>query len=304
MARPLPPLNALRAFEAAARLQSMSLAGTELHVTHGAISRQVRALEEELGQALFVRQGRGLALTAAGERLRDAAGSAFAQLQQSWTGLQRQAALLPLVLGCPGSLLARWAIPRLDRLARELPDVKLHFSAQDGPFDPHLRGLDAALLLAEKPWPAEWKVWDLAPERIGPVLSPRHPGAAELASGPPSGVMGETLLHTASRPQAWPDWARLNGLDPGALRFQPGFAHLYYLLEAAIAGLGIAIAPQQLVSEDLASGRLLAPWGFSPTGGAWILCAPADSADPRIDLLAEWLRRDLLDPASASQTPG
>lgn len=304
MSRPLPPLNALRAFEAAARLQSISLAGAELHVTHGAVSRQVRALEEELGQALFVRQGRGLALTVAGERLRDAAGSAFGQLQQAWTGLQRQAGFAPLVLGCPGSLLARWAIPRLDRLARELPAVKLHFSAQEGPFDPHLRGLDAALLLAEEPWPAEWKVWELAPERIGPVLSPRHPGAARLASGPPSALLGEDLLHTASRPQAWPDWARLQGLDPGALRFQPGFAHLYYLLEAAIAGLGIAIAPQQLVSEDLASGRLLAPWGFSETGGAWILCAPSDSADPRIGLLADWLRRDLLAAPGAGETPG
>ncbi|MEO8365333.1 MAG: LysR family transcriptional regulator [Pseudoxanthomonas sp.] len=293
MSRPLPPLNALRAFEAAARLESISRAASELHVTHGAVSRQVRVLEQELGEPLFVRQGRGLALTPAGARLRDAAGLAFGQLQESWAGLRRNTASAPLVLGCPGSLLARWAIPRLDRLARELPEVKLHFSAQEGEFDGQLRGLDAALLLAEKPWPPEWQVWELAPERIGPVFSPRYSGAAKLMEASLPALLEAELLHTASRRQAWPDWALAQGIDPAALRFQAGFAHLYYLLEAAIAGLGIAIAPQQLVGDDLASGRLLAPWGFTETTGAWILCAPKHSTDPRLPLLAQWLQRDL-----------
>lgn len=289
--RELPPLNALRAFEATARLASVSLAARELHVTHGAVSRQLRTLEEALGRPLFVRQGRGLALTPAGEQLHQDAGKVFEQLRQGWTRLRRSEAERPLVLGCPGSLLARWVIPRLQRLQRDLPTLKLHLSAQETPLDPALPGVDAALLLAEPPWPAAWHVYELAPERIGPVLAPHGEAAARLDGQPPRALADEPLLHTASRPQAWPQWAQAQGMDPARLHFGQGFEHLYYLLEAALAGLGVAIAPQQLVADDLAAGRLRAPWGFVPTRGAWVLaCARPDT---RTQALADWLRAAL-----------
>lgn len=292
-ARDLPPLNALRAFEATARLASVSRAAKELNVTHGAVSRQIRALEEALGQPLFTRQGRGLALTVPGRQLRDGAGAAFEQLRESWARLARADTQRPFVLGCPGSLLARWMIPRLDRLGRDLPALKLHLSAQESPFEPALLGLDAALLLAEPPWPGEWRVHELAPERIGPVLSPHCPAAARLAGQPPDALASEPLLHTASRPQAWPQWACAAGLAPATLRYGQGFEHLYYLLEAAAAGLGVAIAPQQLVADDLATGRLQAPWGFTSTTASWILAAPRRLQDNRIEALAGWLRAAL-----------
>ena len=291
--RGLPPLNALRAFEVTARLASVSRAAMELHVTHGAVSRQIRALEQALGQPLFARQGRGLVLTAVGEQLHDGASVAFEQLRETWARLGRRDTDRPLVLGCPGSLLARWMIPRLDPLRRDLPALKLHLSAQETSLDPALPGLDAALLLAEPPWPGAWRVHELAPECIGPVLSPRCPGAERLAARPPDGLIGEPLLHTTSRPQAWPQWARATGLAPERLRYGQGFEHLYYLLEAAVAGLGIAIAPAQLVADDLAAGRLLAPWGFAPTPAAWILAAPRRLQDARVDMLAGWLREAL-----------
>ncbi|MEJ1098625.1 MULTISPECIES: LysR family transcriptional regulator [unclassified Pseudoxanthomonas] len=293
MSRQLPSLNALRAFEAAARLESVSRAADELHVTHGAVSRQIRALETDLGRPLFTRQGRGLALTATGMRLRDAAGTAFARLQEAYAELRRDDGPAALVLGCPGSVLARWVIPRLERLGRELPSVKLHLSAHEGAFDTQLPGLDAALMLAEPPWPAQWQVHELAPEYIGPVVSPRYAGYAKLQDRPVQALLGETLLHTASRPQAWPSWATHNDLDPAALRLGTGFDHLYYLLEAAVAGMGVAIAPQPLVSEDIASGRLAAPWGFTLTTGTWVLCAPQRNTDTRVAELAEWLRSEL-----------
>lgn len=135
MSGSFPPLAALRAFEAAARLQSVSRAAQELHVTHGAVSRHVRSLEQALGTALFARQGRGLMLTAAGVRLRDATGEGFGVIGQAWAGLRRPAAEAPLVLGCSGSLLARWVIPRLGLLQQELPDVRLHLSASEQPLD-------------------------------------------------------------------------------------------------------------------------------------------------------------------------
>lgn len=297
MSRALPPLNALRAFEAVARLDGVGRAAAELHVTHGAVSRQLRLLEEALGSALFQREGRGLALTPAGQRLYEAASDGFAPLRAAWAELQRRPEQTPLVLGCPGSVLARWMIPRLDRLARERPALRLHLAANDTAPDAALAGLDAALLLAAPPWPSDWSVYELAVERIGPVLSPRWPGAPALSGAPPDALCGPELLHTASRPQAWRDWAARVGLDPAALRQGTGFAHLYYLLEAANAGLGVAIAPQPLVAEDLAAGRLLAPWGFVDTDARWLLCAPKRREDARVAELATWLREALSESA-------
>ncbi|RRU76539.1 LysR family transcriptional regulator [Stutzerimonas xanthomarina] len=295
MARDLPPLNALRAFEAAARLGSVSEAARELHVTHGAISRQLKQLEEALGLALFAKEGRGVKLTDAGVRLRDAASEAFERLRSTCIELQRQTSEAPFVLGCPGSLLARWFIPRLDRLNRDLPELRLQLLASEGELDPRKPGLDATLWYAEPPWPADMQVFELAAERIGPVLSPYHPRCVELRDAAPAALLEETLLHTASRPQAWPNWARQQGLDPARLRLGQSFEHLYFLLEAALAGLGVAIAPQQLVADDLKSGRLLAPWGFVETSARLALWVPARRLDRRAERLADWLRAELGD---------
>jgi DNA-binding transcriptional LysR family regulator len=291
--RNLPPLNALRAFEATARLESVSRAAQELHVTHGAVSRHLQALEEALGRPLLVRQGRGIALTAAGEQLRDSAVAMFGQLREDWAALRQDGAARPFVLGCPSSLLARWVIPRLDRLGRDLPGFTLHLSAHEEPFSPTLAGLDAALMLARAPFPPGWHVHVLAPERIGPVLSPRYAGYATLKDQPAVHLQNEPLLHTASRPQAWPEWAGSAGLDVARLRFGQGFEHLYYLLEAAIAGLGVAIAPEPLVADDLSAGRLVAPWGFAQMSANWILAVPQRAADARSAALVAWLRREL-----------
>ena len=117
--------------------------------------------------------------------------------------------------------------------------------------------------------------------------------ADPLRDGPPRTLLDEPLLHTASRPQAWPRWLASHQLTD-APRLGTGFDHLTYLLEAAVAGLGVAIAPRELVQADLDSGRLVAPWGFADTGGTWALCAARGNPDTRIPLLADWLRRDLL----------
>ncbi|MBS7457613.1 LysR family transcriptional regulator [Coralloluteibacterium stylophorae] len=289
----LPSLTALRAFEAAARLRSLSAAARELHVTHGAISRHVRQLEDELGQALFLRRGRGLVATPAGERLGAAAGEALAGLRRTWADLRTAGDRAPLVLACPGSLLARWMIPRLARLDAELPGLRLHLAARERDPGPDLEGVDAALLIAPPPWSADWQVHPLAGERIGPVLSPRHADAPRLRAAPAAALAGLPLLATRSRPQAWPTWAHAVGMARGELREAKAFEHLLYLIEAALAGLGVAIAPEPLVAADIEAGRLIAPWGFVATGAQWILCAPRRAPDARIRPLAAWLRREL-----------
>ncbi len=294
MSNSLPPLNALRAFEAAARTGSVRLASEELNVTHGAVSRQIRALEEHLGVTLFVKDGRGVKLTDAGSRLGEVAGDAFERLSGVCAELQRQTAEAPFVLGCPGSLLARWFIPRLDRLQRELPELHLQVSASEGELDPNKPGLDATLWFHEPPWPADMQVYELSAERIGPVFSPHLPHAERLLSAPASALLDEALLHTVSRPQAWPSWAKNMTLPADSLRLGQGFEHLYFLLEAALAGLGVAIAPQQLVADDLAAGRLLAPWGFVETTAKLALWVPRRRLDRRAEQLAEWLQRELV----------
>jgi DNA-binding transcriptional LysR family regulator len=291
--RDLPSLNALRAFEATARLGSVGRAAGELHVTHGAISRQLRVLEAALGQPLFARQGRGVALTPIGEQLRDNVSDAFGQLRAAWTELQRGQQDAPFVLACAGSLLARWIIPRLERLERELPKLRLHLSPEEDPLAPRQAEPDAALAVAQAPWPAGWQVHVLAPERIGPVLSPRLAGLELLLERGPAALSEQALLHTASRPQAWPAWARASGLVADSLHYGQGFTHLFYLLEAAVAGLGVAIAPVQLVQDDLDAGRLLAPWGFQQTDASWILATPRGGSDTRVEALAQWMRRAL-----------
>ncbi|AZD13005.1 LysR family transcriptional regulator [Pseudomonas chlororaphis] len=293
MSHDLPPLNALRAFEATARLNSVSQAAEQLHVTHGAVSRQLKVLEEHLGVSLFVKEGRGLKLTDSGVRLRDASSDAFERLRTVCAELTQSTVDAPFVLGCSGSLLARWFIPRLGRLNADLPDLRLHLSAGEGDLDPRRPGLDALLVFAEPPWPADMQVFELASERIGPVLSPRYSRYEQLREAPASALLNETLLQTTSRPQAWPSWARQNGIDAGALKFGQGFEHLYYLLEAAVAGLGVAIAPQPLVAEDLRAGRLVAPWGFCETPGQLALWLPKRAADGRARQLAQWLSNEL-----------
>ncbi|MDX1465113.1 MAG: LysR family transcriptional regulator [Halomonas sp.] len=290
MSARLPSLNALRAFDETARTLSVSRAAEALHVTHGAVSRQLKQLEAQLGVTLFRRQGRGLVLTQEGELLRASTSQAFERLGQTCSQLRRRASQAPLVLGCPGSFLARWFIPRLDRLKAQCPNLNLHLTADEEVAGRLGTEVDAVLRFAEPPWPDDVRVVELAPERMGPVLAPERldtpdPAAADLTTLP--------MLHTQSRPQAWSQWFAAKGLDPATMRHDQAFEHLHYMLEAALVGLGVAIAPSYLVEEDLRTGRLIAPWGFIETPARLGLWLPPGA--PRRDLawLTEWLTREL-----------
>lgn len=293
MARDIPPLNALLAFEAAARLLSVSKAGNELHVTHGAISRQIRVLESALGVALIEKDGRGIKLTDSGILLRDASAAAFDRVRSACTEIRRRSSNQPFVLACPGSLLARWFIPRLDKLNQDLPQLRLQLTAGEGELDPRNPNVDATLCFATPPWPDDMLVHDLGAEYIGAVISPRCANYAELVNAPASALLHEPLMYPASRPQAWAQWAQANQLPASELQLGTAFEHLYYLLEAATAGLGVAVAPRQVVADDLDAGRLEAPWGFVPTSTRLSLWVPQARADQRSALLADWLGKEL-----------
>jgi len=295
MQHSLPPLSALRAFEATARLGSVTAAADELSVTHGAVSRQLKSLDEHFGVALFTKAGRGLVLTHHGERLQSGVGEAFAKLRDSCTLLKHEVEEAPFTLACPGSLLARWLIPRLDRLNQALPELKLQVVVSDTEQPGTLSDAAATLAFSAPPWPVDVEVIELIPEEICAVLSPRLAEACEAAH--PASLFTNKLLYTASRPQAWPQWAAAQGLAPAtlenALTQGQGFAHLYYLMEAAVAGLGVAIAPRLLVEDDLKSGRLLAPWGSIETPARLCLWLPKHTNARRSEALANWLKEEL-----------
>lgn len=296
MQHSMPPLSALRAFEATARLGSVTAAANELSVTHGAISRQLKSLDEHFGVALFTKAGRGIELTHHGERLYHGIGEAFTRLRDSCADLKREVEESSFTLACPGSLLARWLIPRLDRLHRDLPQLKLQVVVSESELPARQDTISATLAFSEPPWPAEVDIVELMAEQIGAVVSPRM--EATLDPAQPETLFSSKLLYTASRPQAWPQWARAQGLEQAqleeALRKGQGFDHLYYLMEAAVAGLGVAIAPKLLVEDDLKSGRLTAPWGFIETSAKLCLWLPRHHNGQRSEQLAAWLKRELV----------
>ena len=295
MSLSMPSLSALRAFEATARLGSVTTAADELSVTHGAISRQLKSLDTHFGVALFAKAGRGLVLTHHGTQLQSGVGDAFARLRDSCAALKHDVEVAPFTLACPGSLLARWLIPRLDRLHHELPELKLQVVVSDTDQPDQHSDASASLAFSEPPWPADVTVVELAPEQICAVASPRLASHCDPAN--PASLFASPLLATASRPQAWPQWASAQGLEPAemdaALQRGQGFAHLYYLIEAAVAGLGVAIAPRLLVEDDLKSGRLVAPWGNIETPARLCLWLPQPTSARRSDALASWLKREL-----------
>src|SRR5690554_1453786 len=202
----LPSLNALKAFVAVASQGSVSMAAEQLHVTHGAVSRQVRLLEEELAIKLLQRQGRGIKLTAAGEQLYQGCQPALQAIADSCRQLRQQQQQQPLILACSGSILARWLIPRLQSLQQALPDLPLQLVTSAGDDNPQQQA-DLVLAFVENPQANEILI-PLEQERIGPVMAPQL--AAKLDLHCPQQLLQHELLHTGSRPQAWPEWASHN----------------------------------------------------------------------------------------------
>ncbi|MFF0436409.1 LysR substrate-binding domain-containing protein [Streptomyces sp. NPDC004327] len=290
MSRPeLPPLTTLLPFEATVRHASMTRAAEELHVTHGAVSRQVRNLEKALGTELFERGPRSLRPTPQARRLAAAVRDALDVIEtaaREVSGRARDSG--PLALSCEPTLLMRWLIPRLPELAAAHPELTVHLSAGGGPVAFGRDTVDAALRRDDFPVPDGVSRVPLFDEWIGPVCRPEL--ADRLRAGEPV-----TLLHTGTRPAAWADWRRLTGHDPAAGAEQ-GFEHFYLALQAAVAGVGVAVGPYALVRDDLVRGQLAAPYGFVADGTGYGLLSPRPpERDARTAALLGWLREQAAD---------
>ena len=283
MARHIPSLNALRAFEAAGRHGLMTRAADELNVTHSAVSRQIRHLEQVLGVPLFEGPKNRLRLTDAGTTLLSGLVKAFDQIDMS----VRSVADIeqgPLDISCPGTFTMRWLIPRLYRFQAEYPEIEVRLTASSRPVDFSRDGFDVAIRVGAVPWPEGAEIIELFPEQTGPVLAP------PLAAASASGLDAMPQLHTRTRLRAWGDWHSRSGQS-----IQAGprveYEHFYFMLEAARAGLGVCVAPWPYVSEDIHSGRLQAPMGFLDSGHDYVALRRA-RRNRKSSLFCDWLRAE------------
>ncbi|CAD6518775.1 Glycine cleavage system transcriptional activator [Paraburkholderia hiiakae] len=288
----LPPLNALRAFEAAGRLGSFKEAAAELHVTPGAVSQHVRLLEEWLGASLFERHNRRVALTAAAKAYLEEIGPLFEQLSQATAryGMPRTVSRT-LSVSAPATFTLRWLVPRLARFRAEHPDVDVKVETSNEPLESLKDDYDAII----RGGPDTFYGYSMRPflseERL-PVCSPTLLQRVPLRA--PRDLREHTLLHTSSLPRLWPDWlasARVPELRPAAALT---FDHFYLTLQAAIDGIGIAMGPTALVADDLAAGRLVAPFALPrlPSRSYCTYVADEKSGDELVALFRSWLERE------------
>jgi DNA-binding transcriptional LysR family regulator len=268
MRRPrLPSLNALRAFEAAGRLGKMTLAAEELGVTHGAVSRQVRELEEGLGLRLFAGPKSGLFLTEAGRALLAGLTPAFEQIGAAVASVSDESEGT-LDVSCLATFTMRWLIPRLYTFQADHPGIEVRLSASDAPIDFTRERYEVAIRVDDHPLPEEAETTPLFPEFIGVVLAPGLAARERLLR--PEDLARVAGLRTRTRPSAWAAWARRMDLAPAVPLIGREFEHFYFMLEAATAGLGACVAPWPLVMDDVRAGRLVAPFGFVPSGLTYV----------------------------------
>jgi LysR family transcriptional regulator, glycine cleavage system transcriptional activator len=270
--RRLPALKSLPAFEISADRLSFSAAADQLRLTHGAISRQIRTLEQQLGVPLFRRFNRRIELTEAGAAFLPAVRQSLQLLEAAAAQVVEQTKSGPLVISCLATFMMRWLIPRLYRFNATHPDIEVRLSASHAPVRFEDGGIDVAIRLGRAPWPRGCIGQPFLADHIGPVLSPALLEKRTLRR--PSDLRRLPLLHAETRPRAWHSWLKATGtegLDPSkGARLE----HTYFLLEAAASGLGVAIGSVPLVKQDLEAGRLVAPFGFVPDRNAYCLLRP------------------------------
>ncbi len=280
----LPYLDDLRAFEATARRGSVRAAADELALTHAAVSRRLSRLADAVGVPLFRKAGRGLALTRAGESLRDACRRSFDDLLRTITTVRNAQGLADraVVLSCERSVAMRWLIPRLSRFQDEHPDVKVHLSVGGGPIEGQGNGAFLALRRLDFALDETWTIQPLFPERVGPVMADGMRVRFEAGD--------YVALVTKTRPEAWDRWLA-SSPDAPRPRERRGMDHHFLMTEAACAGLGVGLSPFVIAADDVAGKRLVAPFGFSPDGSDYGLVHRSGMAlSSEAQLLADWIQ--------------
>ncbi|MFM2480960.1 LysR family transcriptional regulator [Celerinatantimonas sp. YJH-8] len=280
-------LKALYVFHVAAHYSSYSQAAMQLHITHGAVSKQIKQLEAYLGGVLFERQGRGIVLSPFGQRLRQYTEAAFEMLESGVHQL-RQHPRTHLAVSCEPTLTMRWLMPRLGDFMQQ-SGIDVHLSTAGGAVTLDHEPIDMAIRRDDFEIPAHYQQDILVPEWVGPVFAP------EYWQRVMNDVTVVRLLHSRTRESAWRDWLAHSPSELKAAQHHQYFDHFYFCLQAAMDGLGAAIGSYPLVADDLKQGRLVAPFGFILSGNHYLLLSSAASDDGASLALGRWLKQQLLD---------
>jgi LysR family glycine cleavage system transcriptional activator len=285
MARQLPSLTALRAFEAAARHLSFTRAAEELSVTQGAVSHQVKALEGELGFKLFLRQHQGLVLTEAGQHCQTVAREAFDRLAAGIARVRGRAQNSVLSVSVLPSFAAKWLMPRLPRFLSAHPEVDLRVSAFERLVKFDTEDVDLGVRLGSGTWPGMHAVLLMADE-IFPVCSPRLLGALRR----PRDLARANLIHMEGH-NKWGEWLAKAGVAGVDLSRGVVFDQVSFGINAAIDGQGVVLARLSLVVEDLLAGRLARPFALTlPIDKPYYVVCPADTASlPKVQRFRDWM---------------
>jgi LysR family glycine cleavage system transcriptional activator len=280
--RALPSLTGLRAFEAYGRLRSMTRAADDLRVTHGAVSRQIKALEADVGAALLAGPRHRLELTAAGARLASALSGAFDLIGGALPGAGPGRVLN---VSCLSALAMKWLIPRLPGFVTTHPGVQVQILEGWRPADFGDGVIHAAIRADRPPAARGQRVTAFMPNFHGPVLSParfRKIGEDRSRALELCRLRSETFL------ASWAAWASGAGVALPAAGEHLTFEHSAYMLEAAAAGLGIAVTTWAFAAPDILSGRLVAPWGFNRLAQPFVYIRPR-ADNPAAEAFGAWL---------------
>jgi LysR family transcriptional regulator, glycine cleavage system transcriptional activator len=303
--RKLPPMTSLRGFEAAARHMSFSDAATEMQLTQGAVSRQIRALEGYLNLPLFVRKTRRVVLTPAGSELFPVVRDVLDQIERTTSQLKKKSKSKTLVISVLPTLASTWIMPRLHMFTESRNHLDLRIVTSIEPVDLANERIDVALRVGRLPGHCYDKArprielemvanWDgitadeLFADTLVPICSPALLQGRTIRRA--NELLAYPLIHTSSRRHAWPDWLRAHRVVSSEKR-KLEFGHFFMSMEAALRGQGIAIVPEVLLSLHKDAHRLTRIFGpsISSAGGYYLLTHESKAKSREVQSLRKWI---------------
>ncbi|MEH6738402.1 MAG: transcriptional regulator GcvA [Sulfitobacter sp.] len=299
----LPPLTALRAFDAAARHMSFAQAAAELNVTPAALSFQIKSLEQHLGAPLFRRLNRAVELTEAGDALSSGAAEGFQTLATAWRAAQRTQDTQTLTVTAGPAFTAKWLAPRLYEFAQAHPDIELRFAASLQRMDLTRDNVDVAIRFSNTTTPDLYSL-PLAEEWITPVMTPamaeKYSTVESLQQAP---IIFDDSINFLDPRVSWSSWFTAME-SPYTPTLGPRFSQADHALDAALAGVGVVLGRRALVVKDLAEGRLVAPFSTALSTGARFsfLCLKGMEHRPQIAAFRDWMLQEIEKTAHISET--
>lgn len=281
-------LKAFHVFDVAADSSNYSKAAEKLCITHGAVSKQIKTLENSLSLNLFSRQGRNVRLTPEGELLKSYTTQAFQALNAGVHKLS-QVKTNCLDVSCEPTLTMRWLMPRISNFYEHNPNTDVRLSTAGGPVILNSSGSSLAIRRDDFELIQDYRKIPLVDEWVGPVVSPEYWQRVK------SDLSTIKLIHSDTRPKAWSNWSNISEDKSLLNNSYQTFAHFYFCFQAAVDGLGAAIGSYPLVVDDLKRGNLIAPFGFVLSGKSYILLGQESTPDNDLEKqFIGWIKNQLL----------